>query len=81
MRVKMKSIYAGPGGNYQPGDLAEFPAKEAKALVAGGYAEDVSPKERRASSAPETATTPGGGVTKAGADQNAATTAPEKAAY
>lgn len=62
MRLRMKTIYAGPAGNYQPGDLAEFAAKEGKVLVEGGYAEELGKPERRSPPAPspvrETATPP-----------------------
>ena len=68
MRLRMKTIYAGPLGNCQPGETAEFTSKEGKALVAGGFAEEIAKVERRiavpaapmvsSSPVPETATQP-----------------------
>lgn len=57
MRVRLKSVYAGPAGCFQPGSEHDFPEQEAKQLVAGGYAESLEqPKESaRKKSEPETA--------------------------
>ena len=41
MRVKMKTIYAGPSGSAPPGKVIDLPDAEANALVAGGYATPV----------------------------------------
>lgn len=41
MKVKMKTLAAGPEGLYQPGQEVDLPAAQAKALIAGGYAEEV----------------------------------------
>ena len=42
MRVRMKTLLAGPFGIRQPGEVHDVGAKEAEALVAGGYAEQVT---------------------------------------
>lgn len=41
MLVKMKTLSAGPNGPVQPGQQVDVPPKEAKELIAGGYAEAV----------------------------------------
>lgn len=38
MRVKLKTIYAGPNGTKQPGAEMDVSDAEAKALINGGYA-------------------------------------------
>lgn len=38
MRIKLVTIYAGPDGGFQPGDIVDWPAKRAQPLVDGGYA-------------------------------------------
>jgi len=40
-KIRMRSLYASPRGVCQPGQVIELPVDEAKALVDGGYAEDV----------------------------------------
>ena len=47
MKVRMLSAYAGPRGNHAIGSIADFDKDEAKALIAGKYAEDVDAEERR----------------------------------
>lgn len=59
MRIKMKSTMAGPDGNASPGQVIDVPDTEARALLAGGYAEAVDPpQESQTVAAQETATTP-----------------------
>ncbi len=41
MRIKLRTIYAGPLGTFQPGAVVDFPEAQAEALVAGGYATPV----------------------------------------
>lgn len=41
MKVKMKSIKAGPSGNAMPGETIDISAEEAKALTDGGFADEV----------------------------------------
>lgn len=43
MRVKFKSIVAGPEWSAQPGQIVDVTPKEARDFVAGGYAELVDP--------------------------------------
>ncbi|WP_289294516.1 hypothetical protein [uncultured Reyranella sp.] len=84
----MKSIYAGPAGNYQPGDLADFAGPEGRALVEGGFAEEVGrpDRERRSRAAPvqprpapETATPPAPETATAPAPDTATPPVPESA--
>lgn len=39
MEIKMKTLSAGPSGVRNPGSIHNIDAKEAKDLIAGGYAE------------------------------------------
>jgi hypothetical protein len=39
MRVKLRTIMAGPSGTFQPGQIADLHDDQAHALVAGGYAD------------------------------------------
>lgn len=41
MKVKLKTVMAGPNGTYQPGAVADLPEKDAYALCEGGFAEQV----------------------------------------
>lgn len=41
MKVKIKTIMAGPGGNYLPGDEADLPDEVAHSLISGGFAESM----------------------------------------
>ena len=43
MRVRFKTISAGPKGALFPGDLLDVSDSEAKVLVDGGYADYVTP--------------------------------------
>lgn len=59
MRVKMKTLMAGPDGVRKPDTVHDLPSAEAEALIAGGYAEKVekvAKPEADALSAPRTAT-------------------------
>ena len=52
MRVKMRSLSAGPDGIFQPGAVVEVGRKEAKELIAGGFATPVKSTEVRKAVAP-----------------------------
>ncbi len=39
MRIKMRTLASGPEGHVHPGTILELNEKEAKELIAGGYAE------------------------------------------
>ena len=60
----MRTLSAGPGGNRLPGLVYDVPPEEARALVAGGYAEPVdrvpeaAPPETAAVLPPENAARP-----------------------
>ena len=41
MKVKLKTLMAGPGGCFQPGETIDVKEAEARALVSGGFAEAV----------------------------------------
>lgn len=57
MRVKMKTLMAGPDGIRKPDTIHDLPTAEAEALIAGGYAEKVEKSAKPdAASAPRTAT-------------------------
>lgn len=43
MTVRILTIYAGPLGTFQPGELAELPDAEAKGLLKAGFAEVPKP--------------------------------------
>ena len=38
MKIEMKTVYAGPKGNYKPGQVVDLKDPEAKDLIEGGYA-------------------------------------------
>lgn len=42
MKIKMKSLMAGPDGTRHPGEVVDVDAMEGKALVSAGYAEEVT---------------------------------------
>lgn len=46
MKVKFKTIDAGPAGVRQPGSVVEVSEAEGKALLEGGYAELVEPAKK-----------------------------------
>lgn len=48
MLVKMRTLSAGPSATLHPGQIYDRPEAEAKALVAGGYAEDMTPPVKAA---------------------------------
>ena len=52
MKIRMKSIYAGPLGTIDAGAVRDVPDADGKALVDGGYADELKPIVR------ETATLP-----------------------
>lgn len=39
MRVRMKTLGAGPAGVWRPGDVIEVDAEQAAELIGGGYAD------------------------------------------
>ena len=41
MRVRLKTLMAGPEGVFLPGSVIEVSPEEANALIAGGFAEQV----------------------------------------
>lgn len=41
-KIKMRTLSCGPGGNLNPGETAEVSDEDAQALVAGGFAEELS---------------------------------------
>lgn len=63
MRVKLKTLMAGPEGSAHPGQILDLPADRAQALVAGGYADAMEPEAQGTQEAatlatPETAMQP-----------------------
>lgn len=47
MKVRLKTLMAGPEGVHPPGSVIEASNEEAEILIAGGYAESVSPAEQQ----------------------------------
>ena len=45
MKVRMRTLAAGPGGVLRPGQVVDLPEKQARALIQGGYAEEVIPSD------------------------------------
>ena len=43
MKIRMLTLAAGPDGVLQAGKIAEVPEARARALIAGGYAVDLTP--------------------------------------
>lgn len=43
MKIRMLTLAAGPDGVLQAGKIAEVPEATARALIAGGYAVDLTP--------------------------------------
>ena len=43
MKIRMLTLAAGPDGVLQAGKIAEVPEAKARALIAGGYAVDLTP--------------------------------------
>jgi hypothetical protein len=43
MKVRLKTLMAGPEGVFSPGAVIDAGTEEAEALIAGGYAERVDP--------------------------------------
>jgi len=42
MKVRLKTLMAGPDGIFQAGSVIDRPSEEAEALIAAGYAERLS---------------------------------------
>ncbi len=38
MKVKLRTLYCGPRGSFQPGQVVDFDEAHAKELIAAGYA-------------------------------------------
>lgn len=57
MRVKLRTLMAGPAGVFQPGQVLTVSTETGQALIAGGYAEPVAEAARPAA---ETAELPQG---------------------
>ena len=62
MKVRMRTIYAGPAGTARPGAVIELELAEAEALIASGYASAAPVDE-----VPESADS-AGGATEEGAE-------------
>lgn len=56
MRVKMKTLMAGPDGIRKPDTIHDLPTAEAEALIAGDYAEKVERAAKPEAAEPRTAT-------------------------
>jgi hypothetical protein len=52
MRVKLRTMVAGPGYAYTPGQVADIEREDAQALIDGGYAEAVPVSRVRTAEAP-----------------------------
>lgn len=39
MKVRMRTLMAGPDGVHSPGDMADLPNEQAIAMIDGGYAD------------------------------------------
>lgn len=48
MKIRMRTVAAGPAGTLQPGQEYEVPKEFGEALVAGGYAEELAAKSKPA---------------------------------
>ncbi len=44
MRVRLKTIMAGPGGTFKAGSIIALPSDQARELIEGGFAEAVPGK-------------------------------------
>lgn len=63
MQIQMKTLLAGPAGVWQPGEIVTVSVETGKALVAGGFAEEISLQQSAVGGQPEeneTATAPEG---------------------
>lgn len=73
MKIKMRTLDAGPDGVRRPGEVHDLPTAEAEQLIAGGYAvkvERVEKVQEPVKGKPRTATrTPGRKATKPEADE------------
>jgi hypothetical protein len=57
MRIRLNSVYAGPAGCYDAGTVVDFSDAEARALIAGRYAEAVDAPAPGNAATPEVAIT------------------------
>ena len=64
MKVKMLTLQAGPKGVREPGKEYDVPDKEAKELIAGGYAQPVGVEKAASRRGAEKATEPVDGEEK-----------------
>lgn len=55
MKIKMRTLMAGPDGTFQPGQTRDVSAKQAKALIDGGFAERVQTPKRETATDPKAA--------------------------
>ena len=55
MRIRMKTLAAGPLATYRPGEVADVDAATAQAFIDGGYAEAVEQVQAVRESVQETA--------------------------
>jgi hypothetical protein len=39
MKIRLKTLMAGPGGVVRPGEVVDLPGDQARELIAGGFAE------------------------------------------
>ena len=58
IRVRHLTLAAGPDGVWQPGEVREHDDATGRALVDGGFAEELPPERRPAPPAVETAAAP-----------------------
>jgi uncharacterized phiE125 gp8 family phage protein len=84
MKIRMRTQYSGPAGSFAPGAVVDFPNKEAKALLEGGYAEALAaaPKAKAPEAPPksgETAQTKPGETATVKPNETATTKAGENA--
>jgi hypothetical protein len=54
MKIRLKTILAGPDFNGQPGEELNIPEEDAKLMIKGGYAEAVEGKEEEEEEKKET---------------------------
>jgi len=66
MKIKMKTLAAGPDGVWPPGSIRDVPEAEAKALIKGRYAEPVEEIEATEPPGDDDPPEEGGGKTTPG---------------
>ncbi len=54
MKIRLKTLMAGPDGVFQPGSVIDRPNEEAEALISAGYAECLEPRIETATTEPGT---------------------------